>query len=175
MASETLNMALSEPEHHAADARAGARSSLYLGAALYCDGSSTPARIRNMSAEGALVEAAVLPEIGALVQLVRGTLIVHGLVIWCAEGRCGLKFSGAVVVQQWRTAPANAEQHRVDEVVSLVKAGAVPLPVAAHSEPRRHEGGPAEGGAAGRRHADSDADSARTNGNARFMRSNYAA
>jgi hypothetical protein len=63
------------------------------------------------------------------VQLVRGGLIVHGLVAWAVEGRCGLKFSGSVDVGKWLAVPTNSEQHRVDEVVRLVKAGAVPLPV----------------------------------------------
>jgi hypothetical protein len=85
-----------------------------------------------MSPDGALVEAAVIPELGALVQVVRGDLIVHGLVIWSQGGRCGLKFSGSVDVQQWRAAPINSEQDRVDDVVRLVKAGAVPLPVATY-------------------------------------------
>src|SRR5690348_9667122 len=82
-----------------------------------------------MSADGALVEGAALPDAGALVQLIRGTLIVHGLVIWSSHGRCGLKFSGSVDVERWRAAPTNVEQQRVDDVVRLVKAGAVPLPV----------------------------------------------
>jgi hypothetical protein len=113
----------------AADARGAARASLYIAAALYCDGSPSPVKIRNISATGALVEGAVIPSVGALVQLVRGGLIVHGLVAWCVDGRCGLKFSGCVDVQQWRAVPSNSEQQRVDEVVRLVKAGAVPLPV----------------------------------------------
>nr|NUR37127.1 hypothetical protein [Sphingomonas sp.] len=83
-----------------------------------------------MSVTGALVEGAALPDVGALVQLVRGSLIVHALVVWLAGGQCGLKFSGSVDVQEWRAGPVNGEQERVDEVVRLVKAGAVPLPVA---------------------------------------------
>jgi len=109
--------------------RAALRASLYLAAALYCDEHSSAIRIRNLSARGALIEGEVVPETGALVQLVRGGLIVHALVAWSADGRCGLKFSGSVDVQQWREPPANLEQQRVDEVVRLVKAGAVPLPV----------------------------------------------
>jgi hypothetical protein len=119
-------MAVSE-NMPAADARSDARSSLYLSAALYCDGRSTPARVRNMSASGALVEAAVLPDVGTLVQLVRGKLIVHGPVVWAQAGRCGIEFAGSVEVDQWRAAPGNSEQQRVDEVVTLVKAGTVPL------------------------------------------------
>ena len=116
--------------NRAADARGAARASLYLAAALYCDGSSSPVKIRNISTTGALVEGtATIPAAGSLVQLVRGGLIVHGLVAWCSKGRCGLKFSGSVDVQQWRASPSNSEQQRVDEIVRLVKAGAVPLPV----------------------------------------------
>jgi len=119
------------------DARSAQRESLYLAAALYCDGSPVPVKIRNMSASGALVEGVVLPGVGALVQLIRGALIVHALVAWTAEARCGLKFSGVVDVQQWRAVPTNTEQQRVDEVVRLVKAGVVPLPV----PPLAHVGG----------------------------------
>lgn len=68
-------------------------------------------------------------------QLVRGGLIVHGLVAWSADGRCGLKFSGSVDPNAWRAAPTNPDQQRVDEVVRLVKAGAVPLPVAPLVQP----------------------------------------
>jgi hypothetical protein len=82
-----------------------------------------------MSVTGAQLECVMLPDVGALVQLIRGALIVHALVVWSAEGRCGLKFSGRADVAAWRTVPVNTEQQRVDEVIRLVKAGAVPLPV----------------------------------------------
>lgn len=128
------------------DARSTARASIYLAAALYCDGSSSPVKIRNISATGALLEAPAAPAAGALVQLVRGGLIVHALIIWSNEGRCGLKFSGSVDVERWRASPANAEQQRIDEVVRLVKAGAVPLPVPTLGVPRPDEenAGPVE-------------------------------
>jgi hypothetical protein len=122
-------MAPNSLECRTPDVRGDPRSSIYLAAALYCDGSSSPVKIRNISATGALVEGGTVPGQGSLVQLVRGGLIVHGLVAWTAEGRCGLKFSGSVDVRKWRAVPGNAEQHRVDEVVRLVKAGAVPLPL----------------------------------------------
>lgn len=111
------------------DGRADPRTSIYLAAALYTDGCSSPVKIRNISATGALLEGAAIPRVGTLVQLVRGTLIAHALVAWATDARCGLKFSGQVDVQSWRAAPTNVEQQRVDEVVRLVKAGAVPLPV----------------------------------------------
>lgn len=132
------------PELPEADNRADPRTSIYLAAALYMDGCSSPIKIRNMSATGALLEGSVIPRVGSLVQLVRGTLIAHGLVAWATDARCGLKFSGRVDVQSWRAAPTNAEQQRVDEVVRLVKAGAVPLPV-----PPLGQGRPEDRAAAG--------------------------
>lgn len=116
-------------ESRAADARTAHRASIYLAAALYCDGSRSPVKIRNISDTGALIEGSLIPSVGSLVQLVRGELIVHALVAWASEGRCGLKFSGCVDAQKWRAVPTNGDQQRVDDIVRLVKAGAVPLPV----------------------------------------------
>lgn len=132
-------MKVASSESPAVDAREAPRLSIFLAATLYCDGDSSPVRIRNIAATGALVEAAIAPPVGRLVQLVRGGLIVHGLVAWSANGRCGLKFSGSVDVDQWRATPANREQQRVDEVVRLVKAGAVPLPVSSLAQPQERE------------------------------------
>lgn len=119
----------------AADARAHPRTSIYLTAALYSDGLPTPAKIKNLSATGALVDVPVIPAEGTLVQLIRGSLIAHAIVTWSADNLCGLKFSGRIDVQHWREAPANAEQQRVDEVVRLIKAGAIPLPLPASGQP----------------------------------------
>jgi hypothetical protein len=135
-------MAPTSVHSRAADARTASRASLYLAAALYCDGSSSPVKIRNISSAGVLIEGGVIPSVGSLVQLVRGGLIVHGLVAWSIEDRAGIKFSGTVDVQQWRAAPKNNEQQRVDDVVRLVKAGAVPLPVTPLAYSRATEDGP---------------------------------
>ena len=116
------------------DDRSELSGSLYLAASLYCDGSCSTVKVRNMSASGALIECGTVPHSGSLVQLVRGELIAHGLVTWSAEGQCGIRFSGTVNVQQWRATPTNSEQQRVDDVVRLVKAGAIPLPLPPLSE-----------------------------------------
>lgn len=143
---ERTDMAPTSLQDGVSDARAEPRASLYLAAALYCDGSSSLVKIRNISSTGALVEGRLIPAPGSLVQLVRGELIVHGLVAWSADARCGLKFSGTVNVQQWRAATSNGQQQRVDEIVRLVKAGAVPLPVPplVHAD---HEPAPSDEGA----------------------------
>lgn len=107
------------------DQRDEPRASLYLAASLYCDGQSVPVKIRNLSTMGARLELSTPVTGSGVVQLVRGPLIVFALIIWTEGNRCGLKFSGAVDVQRWRSAPANGEQQRVDEIMRLVKSGAV--------------------------------------------------
>lgn len=107
------------------------RASLYLAASLYCDGQSVPVKIRNLSNTGALIELSAPMAEGGVVQLVRGSLIVHVLIIWTEGLRCGLKFSGVVDVQRWRITPTNGEQQRVDDIVRTIKAGSVPLRPAA--------------------------------------------
>ena len=114
----------------AAEARAVPRTNMFLAAVLQGTGFSAPVKIRNMSSEGALVEAASVPPAGAAVRLLRGSLVVPASVAWSAERRCGLRFSSIVSVRDWLAPPANAEQQRVDDLVRVVKAGAVPF--AAH-------------------------------------------
>lgn len=116
------------------DLRDAPRLSLYLSASLFCDGTSSPVKIRNISPTGALVDSAPSAAEGSLVQLVRGSLIVHALVVWSENGRCGLSFSGCIEVEQWRAAPFNAEQQRVDDIVRIVKEGSVPLPATASED-----------------------------------------
>ena len=113
----------------APDRRSDSRSSLYLAASIYRDGAAHPAKIRNISATGALVEVRTAFAPGSLVQLVRGPLSVHGVVLWTETGKLGLKFSRSIDVSRWRKTLTNAEQQRVDDIVRLVKACAVPPPV----------------------------------------------
>lgn len=124
------------------DRRTANRSSLYLAASLYCDGSVYPVKIRNISSAGALLDTLTVLAPGSLVQLIRGPLIVHALVAWTDQGRLGLKFSGTVDVQRWRQTISNAEQQRVDDVVTLVKAGAVPLQVYSSASSLEEMNGP---------------------------------
>jgi hypothetical protein len=98
---------------------------------LHFGDSSVPVKIRNLSPTGALIEGSCIPVPvpGSAVRLVRGRLAAHALVAWSADGRFGLKFAGPIDIVAWRAAPVNNEQGRVDDIVRLVKAGAVPLSV----------------------------------------------
>lgn len=111
-----------------ADPRAEARTNLFLGAVIRAPGLSLPVKVRNMSASGALVEGTGLPEEGAEVQLVRGSLQLSATVAWSAEGRCGVRFSTLACVRDWLAPPTNPGQQRVDEAVRVLKLGAVPMP-----------------------------------------------
>lgn len=81
-----------------------------------------PVHIRNMSAKGALIEAAVLPQPGSLVVLKRGSLEASGRVAWASSGRAGLAFGSVVRVTDWMARRATAHQDRVDEIVAALKA-----------------------------------------------------
>jgi hypothetical protein len=111
-----------------ADPRENPRTNMFLGAVIREPGLSFPVKVRNMSVSGALVEGAALPEEGAEVQLVRGSLALSATVAWSAAGRCGLRFSSPACVRDWLAPSANAAQQRVDEAVRVFKCGAVPMP-----------------------------------------------
>lgn len=109
------------------DGRRQLRSSIFLAAVMRYETEQVPVKIRNMSANGALVESLVTPLIGCKVDLLRGTHVAQGTVIWSLANRCGLRFASAVSVSDWLTAPTQVQQQRVDELVALVKAGGTSL------------------------------------------------
>jgi len=111
------------------DARAAARTNLFLAATLYSAAGAHPVKIRDLSALGARIEGERVPEAGSTMTLARGSLSVLGLVAWRSESRCGLQFASSVSVRDWMGNPVNREQQRVDHVVGLVKASAVPLAI----------------------------------------------
>ena len=114
------------------EARVAVRVNLFMAATLYASGVTTEVKIRNLSATGAQIETSLLADIGTAITLTRGHLTMPGHVTWCTERRCGLHFSAPISVQDWMANPVNREQQRVDHVVALVKAGAVPLAEPAH-------------------------------------------
>ena len=109
--------------------RSASRTNMFIAATLVWGKHRNPAKVRNMSATGALVESPVVPAPGTRVLLVRGSFSADGSVVWADRNRCGLHLTTAIDVRSWLAPPANVEQQRVDQVVAIVKAGAVPLPV----------------------------------------------
>lgn len=79
-----------------------------------------------MSTRGAMVESPLIPAVGTRVQLMRGALIADGVVVWTSPKRLGLKLLSEVAIQAWLASPAKIEQQRVDNIIALVRSGAIP-------------------------------------------------
>lgn len=73
------------------------RSQVLLAASLELSGVSVPVRMRNLSAEGALVEGDGLPVEGSSVLFRRQDLCVAAKVVWVREQRAGLSFDEALL------------------------------------------------------------------------------
>jgi hypothetical protein len=109
------------------DKRVSPRSNIFVIATLYGAGGSAPVRVRNMSLNGALVEAAGLPSVGSAVRLCRGSLSVIGEVVWVGGGKAGLCFPSAISVTDWLPAGQRvAGQQTADELVHQTRLGAIP-------------------------------------------------
>ena len=106
-------------------ARAHSRSSMFVAAVLRAGAQQAPVKVRNMSLNGAMLDSPLELAPGTKVELIRGSLIAKGNVIWCSENRCGLRFGSKVTIKDWLTAPTKVEQERVNAIVSLVKAGGI--------------------------------------------------
>lgn len=115
------------------DGRTSSRTNMYIAAILSSQDISSPAKIKNMSATGALAEASVVPDVGSLIRLVRGSLSVEGRIAWATAGRCGIRFNSLVAVGEWMSPTPNKAQKGVDETVALLKAGALPISSARQS------------------------------------------
>lgn len=106
------------------EGRRQARTHLFVAATLCADAGSSPVHIRNMSQSGALVEAAVLPEVGEKVRLKRGQLHATGSIVWRTGRKAGLRLDAAVHVADWMSRQVSAGQERVDALVSIVRNNA---------------------------------------------------
>lgn len=97
------------------------RTHLFVAATLYADGGPTPVHIRNMSQSGALIEAALLPDVGERITLKRGQLRATGWVAWRVERKAGVRLDASVYVSDWMSRQVSDGQERVDALVSIVK------------------------------------------------------
>ena len=94
------------------------RKTLFLTATLVADGVSCAVRVRNLSASGALVEAATLPATGGAATLQRGSLHAECVLVWQAEGRGGLKFADPIDLADWMPGAAGDGQMQVDRAIA---------------------------------------------------------
>lgn len=68
------------------------RSNVLMAAALELSGTSVAVKLRNLSADGALVEGEHLPVEGAEVIFRRNELAMPAKVVWVRAGRAGISF-----------------------------------------------------------------------------------
>lgn len=94
-----------------------------MAATLYADTGSLPIRIRNMSRSGALIESAVLPELGEKISVKRGQLQAAGRIVWRSGRRAGVSFEAAVHVSDWMKRQMSEGQERVDAMMASLKQG----------------------------------------------------
>lgn len=99
---------------------------MFLASVLRVGREQAPVRVRNMSPNGAMVESPLIPGVGSVVHLMRGGLTAKGIVVWTSHKRCGLYFPSEVSVQAWLASPTKVEQQRVDNIIALVRSGAIP-------------------------------------------------
>jgi hypothetical protein len=110
--------------------RVAPRTFLMLAATVRCAAGFLPARIRNVSETGALIEGENLPVAGEAVSLSRGETEIDGVVAWAAGIRRGVHFCQPVAVEVWRAGKpvAPPSQGRVDLIQASVRAGRSPPP-----------------------------------------------
>lgn len=72
--------------------RRSRRSHVLMAASLRSDGGDLGVKLRNLSEHGALVEAELLPQVGAVVWFRKGELNLPARVAWVEDGRAGVAF-----------------------------------------------------------------------------------
>lgn len=72
--------------------RRSRRSNVLMAASVECAGAVREVKLRNLSKDGALVEAAGLPPVGSRVRFRKGELCLPGIVAWEAGPRAGIAF-----------------------------------------------------------------------------------
>ncbi len=104
------------------------RTHLFLVATLSFGRASTPVRVRNLSATGALVESIDVPPSGTEIVLRRGALEAVGSVAWAEKGKAGLTFREPVAVSCWLPVKDSKQQSQRDQLIlqpaALVTDGA---------------------------------------------------
>ena len=76
------------------------RSNVLMAASLELSGTSLPVKLRNLSAEGALVEGDKLPVEGASILFRKGELSVPGKVAWAKTRHAGISFERKLQPEQ---------------------------------------------------------------------------
>lgn len=119
-----LPASVSRPE---ASARAP-RKNIFLTATLLVGGMGRPVRVRNLSASGALVESANLPETGNAAVLQRGSLRAECTIVWQLGGRGGLHFARPIELADWIPGSSAEGRAEVDHPAAVAPSASARNP-----------------------------------------------
>lgn len=120
-----MSCALPRPEPDAVAERQALRTHLFVTATLCSADGSVPARVRNLSPNGAQIEAAQLPAPGTRVVLKRGPLQASGRIVWQSGPKAGIAFESVASVADWMARHGGAHQDEVDELVAALRSSTV--------------------------------------------------
>lgn len=128
-----LSAAYETPATYADCKRTEPRTNMFVMAKLVFAGTVNPVKVRNMSALGALVEGAALPQPGMACRLTREGIAIEAEVVWGQPGKIGLRFRNRAQIDQWYPA-GRRTQSEVDRAVAQARveltAGAQFIPAA---------------------------------------------
>jgi len=105
------------------DPRSDPRANVFLLAVLSMGSASYPVRVRNLSSNGALLEADSLPVEGEKARLLRGSLLSTGEIAWRGDGLCGIRFDRPIDVREWVRRAGPARQQHIDAAVAEFRGG----------------------------------------------------
>lgn len=126
-----------------AELRRSPRTNLLLSATAEMGGRVADVRIRNVSATGALIEGAGLPDVGGRLLLRRGEMQIGAEIAWAGGNRRGIRFDGPVETTGWTGGrppkPLDCtglrDQRRVDSIQTAVRSGTFSLREGAGESP----------------------------------------
>ena len=97
------------------DPRRSRRANVLFTASIDVEGANTPVKLRNLSAQGALIEAADLPAPGTELVFHRNDLSVPGCLAWVDGGHGGVEFAQPLEPQQvMRNVPSPKQRKPMD-------------------------------------------------------------
>jgi hypothetical protein len=115
----------------AGDSRVHQRTHLCLAAFLDCDGLKSSVRIRDLSRDGARIEASPAPPVNRPVVLTRGVLTVTGQTVWRDRDRSGLRFDRPIDLDTWLPVRETVRtQEDVDRAIAVIRRSMTPVTTA---------------------------------------------
>lgn len=95
--------------------RRSKRSNVLMSASVESGGPAVAVKLRNLSSEGALVEAKGLPDVGAVVLFRKNELALPGRIVWIEGAKAGIAFDSKLPKEDvLRHVPTPRPRHKLD-------------------------------------------------------------